>query len=263
MVCGSAGLPKLKAGAAGAGAVVVSSEGAGAPNKGLDGADVAPLPKILVLIPAGLAPKRELEAEASSFFSLAAGAPNRGFCGSGAGFSGSAGFWPNKVDDFITEDGALELVSAGFAAPNRAGVSAGFDAPNRVDDSLGFGPPKRLPAVGLAGSVSLGLSAGFGAKSEPPKAGGCCLGSGRAFCWLGPVESFSLSDSPSSSTSAAALVSFSAGLSSFGAPNIFEGVAAPFGAKALGELVPALPNSPVLVDDGGANLRGVVLGFQV
>jgi len=257
---------KLGVAVAGAGAVVVEEASAVElvfPNSGFAGAVEALLPNKLLPVEAGLGANSEPVEEDWSFVVVEptpkAGA---GFAGSeAAGFSGSDGFAPNSVDDCMT--GAAGVDSAGlFADPKR------LEAP----DVAGLEPAAANMfdvAEGLTGSASLAASveAGLGWNREDPKAGCGCAD------LLGPCESFSLSDSPpswSAFSAALSLVSFSAGLSSFGAPNRFEDVVAGLGAKREPpDAGPEFANNelPWFVDAAGvvvgANLIGVVLGFQV
>lgn len=260
--------PKLKIGlGASAFAAVESVVGADvAPNRGCCGCVVgvvAPLPNKLPAVLAGFEPKRDPAVPAAGAVADEAALPNRLAAGLGASpaeaFAGSLGLAPNMGDG---------ADSVGLpACPNKLDalvvVSAGLEASGLA--------PKRLDA-GLGASVVFGASvvAGLDWNIEVPKGEGADAGglvSKKLF--LAGCDSFSLSDSPPSLLVASVLApvddSLAEDASCFAAPKILD-EAVPFGAKMeLPDAAPELPNmdeAPAGVE-AGANLMGVVEGFQV
>lgn len=132
-----------------------------APKRGLAGVVEGAAPKMLLALLVGLAPNKGVE-------DALVEAPNKdgGLEASAwAGFSGSAGLPPNRVEDCITGGVVAGLGSAGVdTAPKilTAGAAAGLSS------ALG-GAPKRLEA-GFAGSATLGASL-LGWKRDDPKLG--------------------------------------------------------------------------------------------
>lgn len=196
--------PKLKMGAAEAGAEVAGASVLGAaPNSGLEGAAEAP-PNRFELVVVLLAPNNGA-AVVDAAGSAAAGSV--AVC-----FVGSAGLAPKSVEDCITGVDSPVLLAS---PPNRleaAGLAAG--APNRLE-------------AGLAGSAGLSVPAGLAPNRPLELAEPVGLNSNAGF--FAGCESFSLSDSsPSLPVPAAG----AAGLSEAGlaAPKRLEG-AVLLGAK--------------------------------
>jgi hypothetical protein len=268
--------------AAGAASVLGVSE-LEAPKRGLAAGVDEPKRLLVAVVVAGLAPN--MFVEVAGVVVPEAGVlevPNSELGALGA----SAGFPPKRVDDCNTgvDDSAGLLAEANrlvLAGADRAGLSTAVEVPNKD-----FAGSAGLP-LALISADSAGLSSGLGAPNS--FAGSAALGTSAdgfsglsadvlvckagAFVskrdFLGASSfSFSLSDSlPDLSLSETVVStedSFSAGLSCL-APNRLEEVEGLAPKMLLEGADVELPNSEV--DWGaevvGANLRGVLLGFQV
>jgi hypothetical protein len=254
--------PKLKIGAAAglsaAGAsflAAVASPELGTPNRGA-ALGVEALPNRLLVVLVGFAPNKEVVVVDSPLVAEVLGAPNSDVLGVSvvAGFSSPEGLAPNNVDDCI----AGPLDSAGLlAAPKMlvVGVVVAF--------SSGLAPNKLV--TGLAGSDVLAGSVA-GLEKRDPKLGWAAGVLDSNMDFLG-ASSFSLSDSSPpvlSAWSDEGVDAFSAGLA---APNRLDVVVGLLANKELVGAVVAFPKRepawPVEAGADGANLMGVVLGFQV